>query len=284
MPRTAAAFPSLESRIDEIAKEVGGDGLAVSFYDYETGLQWSQRGDRWFHSASTIKVAVLLALFGAIDAGRFTLDSRLHVRNRFLSLVDRTPFRVSPGRDADKDVHASIGKTMRIGDLARHMIVTSSNLATNLLVDLIKVDQAQQMLARHGIRGIELARGVEDDKAFEANFNNRVTANGLVALFRVIHERSGVLQESAREMLDILFQQEFRSGIPAGIPAEVRSASRIANKTGEISVAAHDAGIVFLPDRQPYVLAVLTAPDPSSDRRMERIARVSSVVYDWLTT
>jgi len=282
MPRTAAAFPTLESRIEEIAREVGGEGLAVSFYDYETGLQWSQRGDRWFHSASTIKVAVLLALFGAIDSGRFTLDSRLHVRNRFLSLVDRTPFRVSAGRDADKEVHASIGKTMRIGDLARHMIVTSSNLATNLLVDLIKVDQAQQMLARHGIRGVELARGVEDDKAFDANFNNRVTANGLVALFRVIHERSGVLQESARDMLDILFQQEFRAGIPAGIPPDVRSATRIANKTGEISVAAHDAGLVFLPDRQPYVLAVLTEPEPNSDRRMERIARVSGVVYEWL--
>lgn len=95
MPPTGAAFPTPESRIDEIAREVGGEGLAVALYDYETGLQWSQRGDRWFHSASTIKVAVLLALFGAIDAGRFTLDSRLHVRNRFLSLVDRTPFRVS---------------------------------------------------------------------------------------------------------------------------------------------------------------------------------------------
>jgi beta-lactamase class A len=284
MPRTAAALPALEARIEEIAKEVGGDGLAVSFYDYETGLQWSQRGDRWFHSASTIKVAVLLALFGAIDAGRFTLDSRLHVRNRFLSLVDRTPFRVSPGRDADKAVHAHIGRTMRIGDLARHMIVTSSNLATNLLVDLIKVEQAQQMLARHGIRGVELTRGVEDDKAFEASFNNRVTANGLVALFRVIHERRGVLQESAREMLDILFQQEFRSGIPAGLPADVRAASRIANKTGEISVAAHDAGLVFLPDREPYVLAVLTEPDAASERRMERVARVSNVVYDWLTS
>ena len=282
MPRTAAALPTLESRIEEIAKEVGGDGLAVSFYDYETGLQWSQRGDRWFHSASTIKVAVLLALFGAIDSGRFTLNSRLHVRNRFLSLVDREPFRVSAGRDADKEVHAAIGKTMRIGDLARHMIVTSSNLATNLLVDLIKVDQAQQMLARHGIRGIELARGVEDDKAFDANVNNRVTANGLVALFRVIHERSGVLQESAREMLDILFQQEFRSGIPAGIPPDVRPATRIANKTGEISMAAHDAGLVFLPDRQPYVLAVLTEPEPNTDGRMERIARVSNIVYDWL--
>jgi beta-lactamase class A len=280
---TASAFPGLESRIDEIAREIGNDGLAVSLFDYETGLQWSRRGDRWFHSASTIKVAVLLALFGAVDAGRFTLDSRLHVRNRFFSLVDRTPFKVAPGRDADKAVHAVIGKTMRIGDLARHMIITSSNLATNLLVDLIHVEQAQQMLARHGIRGIDLARGVEDDKAFEANFNNRVTANGLVGLFRVIHDRNGVLPESAVEMLEILFQQEFRSGIPAGLPPDVRASARVANKTGEIASASHDAGLVYLPDRQPYALAVLTEPDPATDGRMERIARVSSVVYEWLT-
>jgi beta-lactamase class A len=280
---TASAFSALTGRIDEIAQELGGEGLAVSLYDYETGLQWSQRGDRWFHSASTIKVAVLLALFGAIDAGRFTLDSRLHVRNRFLSLVDGTPFRVASGRDGDKDVHAAIGKTMRIGDLARHMIVTSSNLATNLLVDLIKVDQAQEMLMRHGIRGVELARGVEDDKAFDANFNNRVTANGLVALFRVIFERRGVLPESAREMLEILFDQQFRSGIPAGLPSDVRSEARIANKTGEISMAAHDAGLVFLADRKPYVLAVLTQTEPNADRRMERIARVSTAVYRCLT-
>src|SRR5438132_6923675 len=130
---------------------------------------------------------------------------------------------------------------MRIRELARHMIVTSSNLATNLLVDLIHVDQAQQMLSRHGIRGIDLARGVEDDKAFDANFNNRVTANGLVSLFRVIHDRRGVLAESSREMLDILFQQEFRSGQPAGLPSNVRDAAQIANKTGEISSASHDA-------------------------------------------
>jgi beta-lactamase class A len=284
MPPTVPAFAPLESRVDEIAREIGGDGLAVSLFDYETGLQWARQGDRWFHSASTIKVAVLLALFGAIDAGRFTLDSRLHVRNRFLSLVDGRPFRVSPGRDADKDVHAAIGKTMRLAELARSMIVTSSNLATNLLVDLIGVEQAQQMLARHGITGIELARGVEDDKAFEASFNNRVTANGLVALFRVIHETRGVLAQSAREMLDILFHQEFRTGIPAGLPADVRAEARIANKTGEISLVAHDAGLVFLRDRQPYVLAVLTEPEPKTDHRMERIARVSTVVYEWLKT
>ena len=172
---------------------------------------------------------------------------------------------------------------MQIRELARHMIVTSSNLATNLLVDLVGVESAQQMLARHGIGGIDLLRGVEDEKAFEESFNNRVTANGLVALFRRIYDGKGLSEDSTTRMMDILFAQEFRSGIPAGLPAEVREASRIANKTGEISVAAHEAGIVFLPNRQPYVLTVLTEPDSASGKRMERVARVSTVVYEWLT-
>jgi beta-lactamase class A len=84
-------------------------------------------------------------------------------------------------------------------------------------------------------------------------------------------------------MLEILFQQEFRSGIPAGLPPAVRADARIANKTGEISVAAHDAGLVYLPGREPYALAVLTELDANADRRMERISRVSAAVYEWLT-
>jgi len=279
---SATPLQSFESRVDAIAQEIGGEALAVSLFDYETGASWSCQGDRWFHSASTIKVAVLFALFGAVDAGRFTLDSRLHVRNRFLSVIDGQPFRVSAARDADREVHAAIGRTMRLQDLARHMIVTSSNLATNLLVDLIGVEQAQQMLERHDIGGIELARGVEDDKAFEASYNNRVTANGLVALFRAVYDRRRSTADSSRQMLEILFEQEFRAGIPAGLPEDVRSQARIANKTGEISIAAHDAGLVFLPGRQPYVLAILTEPDPDTNNRMERVARISSVVYDWL--
>ena len=273
----------LQARVEEIARDLENDPLAVSLYDYLDGTAWSWSGDRWFHSASTIKVAVLYALLGAVDAGRFTLDARLHVRNRFLSIVDGSPFRVLASRDGDRAVHESIGKTMRVGDLARQMIVTSSNLATNLLVDLVGVEPAQQMLARHGIAGIDLLRGVEDEKAFVESFNNRVTANGLVALFRAINEARGLSTESAAQALEILLGQQFQSGIPAGIPADVRAACRFAHKTGEISVAAHDAGIVFLPGREPYILAVLTEPDAASAKRMERVARISAAVYESLT-
>ncbi len=77
---------------------------------------------------------VLLAVYEAIEQGRFAPSSRLHVRNRFLGAVDGRPFRVAQGSDANAEVHAALGRMLTVHALAGHMIVTSSNLATNLLL------------------------------------------------------------------------------------------------------------------------------------------------------
>jgi beta-lactamase class A len=76
-------------------------------------------------------------------------------------------------------------------------------------------------------------------------------------------------------MLDILHRQQFRSGIPAGLPRE----ARVANKTGDISTVAHDAGLVYLPDRKPYAIAVLTEWEPTAAGRSTTIAAASYIGY-----
>ena len=159
----------------------------------------------------------------------------MNVRNRFFSAADGSLFRISPERDANSEVHAAIGKMMRIRELAHHMITTSSNLATNLLLDLVGVETVQGVLEHYKIEGIDFRRGVEDERAFAAGISNRVTASGLVALLKVIEEEKVFSPELSREMLDILHQQEFRNGIPGRLPREVR----VAHKTGDISTIAH---------------------------------------------
>jgi beta-lactamase class A len=204
----------------------------------------------------------------------------LHVRNLFRSAVDGTPFRVSAGRDANAEVQRAIGKTMRISELAHHMIATSSNLATNLLLDLVGVDYARGVLARIGVDGVDLRRGVEDDRAFAAGTNNRVTARGLVQLFRAIQERRAVPDRGTSWMLEILHQQQFTSGIPAGLPVTVRAESRIANKTGEISNMAHDAGLVFLPDDSVFAIAVLTETPAGVSPELDTVAKLARIGYE----
>jgi beta-lactamase class A len=269
----------LRRRIVDLGTEAGAEALAVAFYDYAHKTGWSYHADRWFHAASTIKVPVLLGAFAAIDQGRLQPYSRVHVRNRFLSVADGQPYRVDPGRDSNADVHAAIGKTMQIRELARHMIVTSSNLATNLLIEILGLDEIQSALRDLGLHGIELRRGVEDLAAWEIGINNRVTATGLLSALRVLADERQFSADACRAMMDILHAQEFRGGIPAGLPDH----ARVAHKTGEISTVAHDAGIVYLPDREPYVVVILTEWKPEVSGRSATIARVSRAVYEYVT-
>lgn len=270
---------ALRRQLESLEREAGANALAVSVYDTESGEEFGLQPDRWFHAASTIKVAILLGVFGAFHRGALFPQSRVHVRNRFASAFDGQSFRVESDRDANSAVHESIGKTMRVAELAHHMIVTSSNLATNLLLDLVGVEAVQRTLDQFGIEGIDVRRGVEDERAFEHGINNRVTARGLSSLLRLVVEGRAFTPELSEGMLDILHAQEFRSGIPAQLP----KGARVANKTGEISTIAHDAGVVYPPDRSPYVVVVLTEWDPEAGRRMSLIARASRAVYDYIT-
>lgn len=270
---------SLRRAVLEAAEQADARAVAVGVYDFQHRTSWSIDGARWFHAASVIKIPILVGVFDAIEQGHLQLYSRVHVRNRFLGVLDGKPFRVQSGRDANSAVHGAIGKTMQVQELARHMIVTSSNLATNLLLDIVGLDALQQTLARHDVTGIELLRGVEDERAWEAGVNNRVTAEGLVALLRGIAAHETVSREACEHMLDILHAQQFRGGIPGGLP----DGARVAHKTGEISTVAHDAGIVYLDGRQPYVLVVLSEWDAGTGGRQKLIAAVSRLVHGHVT-
>jgi beta-lactamase class A len=271
--------PPLRDTILAIGEDARASAVAVAAYDFAHHTTWSLNAHRWFHAASTIKVPVLLAVYEAIAQGRFEPQSRVHVRNRFLSVVDGRPFRVPQGRDANDEVHAAIGRMLTVHELAEHMIVTSSNLATNLLLDLVGVEAARAALARLHLGGIDLQRGVEDEAAWEAGLNNRVTAAGLCDAMRLIEEGKAISPEASQAMLDILHQQRFRSGIPAGLPED----ARVAHKTGEISTIAHDAGIVYLDGRDAYVVVILTEWAPDVGGRQETIARISRAVYEAIT-
>jgi beta-lactamase class A len=264
----------LTDQLERLAAESKARAIAVALHDFETDFRFSLRGDRWFHAASTIKVAVLLAVFRAADERRLGLDDSLHVRNRFFSPADGTIFHVSPDRDATPELYATIGRTAKISALAHAMICGSSNLATNLLLDFVGVEYARIVLREAQVQGIELRRGVEDHAAHERGINNEATADGLLCLLSVIRGNF-LTNESKQQVIQILLEQRFNSMIPAGLPPH----AIVAHKTGEISTACHDFGIVYLPEREPYIAAILTEFDPDQEGRRETVASISGAIY-----
>src|SRR4029453_4747778 len=71
-PMTSVADTSigLGEELERTARESKVRAVAVAILDFESGFRFSIAGDRWFHAASTIKVAVLLAVLRAADEGR----------------------------------------------------------------------------------------------------------------------------------------------------------------------------------------------------------------------
>jgi beta-lactamase class A len=269
---------SLHEELERVAIKSKARAIAIAIHDLETGLRFSENGDRWFHAASTIKVAVLLTVFRAADEGRLRLDDSLHVRNRFFSAANASVFHVTPDRDATPELYKSIGRTARIFTLAHAMISGSSNLATNLLLDFVGVEYARKALRDAQVHSVELRRGVEDHAAYERGINNEATANGLATLLAAI--RGDFLSsESKQEVIRILLEQRFNSMIPARLPPH----AAVAHKTGEISTACHDIGIVYLPEREPYIAVILTEFDPDKNGRRETVAAISELIYRCLS-
>lgn len=264
----------LNEELERLVGERKPRAIAVALHDVQSGLRFSLQGDRWFHAASTIKVAVLVAVFRAADEGRLRLDDSLHVRNRFISVADGSPFHLSRDSDAMPELYKRIGRVAKISELAEGMIVASSNLATNLLLDYVTVEYARNVLRNAQVEGVELRRGVEDHAAHEKGINNQVTANGLLRLLSAL--RGDFLSAKSKEQaIRILLEQRFDSMIPAGLPAH----AVVAHKTGEISTACHDMGIVYLPEREPYLAVILTEFDSDRDGRRETVAAISEAIY-----
>jgi len=265
---------TLTEQVERLTAESKARATAVSVHDIESGLRFSLRGDRWFHAASTIKVAVLLALFRAVDQGRVGLDDSLHVRNRFFSAADGSPFQLRRDSDAMPELYQAIGRTAKISALAGGMISASSNLATNLLLDFLGVAYARNVLCDARVQGVKLRRGVEDHAAHEKGINNEATADGLMTLLSAL--RGDFLSsESKEQAIRILLEQRFNSMIPAGLPPH----AAVAHKTGEISTACHDMGIVYLPEREPYIAVILTEFDSEKEERRETVAAISEAIY-----
>jgi beta-lactamase class A len=265
----------LNEELEGLAGERKPRAIAVAVHDVQSGLRFSLQGDRRFHAASTIKVAVLVAIFRAADEGRLRLDDSLHVRNRFISVADGSPFHLSRDSDAMPELYKRIGRVAKISELADGMIVASSNLATNLLLDYITVEYARNVLRNAQVDGVELRRGVEDHAAHGKGINNQVTADGLLRLLSAL--RGDFLSAKSKEQaIRILLEQRFDSMIPAGLPAH----AVVAHKTGEISTACHDMGIVYLPEREPYLAVILTEFDSDRDGgRRATVAAISEAIY-----
>ena len=268
--KDAPEIQSIQERIRKSGADVG-----VMFRTLDGKSSWSFHEDEVFHAASTMKIPVMIELFHQVREGKVNLTDALPIKNEFHSLVDGSVFRLDPKDDSEVELYKAVGQTRTLAQLCTLMITVSSNFATNLLVDKLSVDNIRAVVTALHADGMNVLRGVEDNKAYEKGLNNTTTARGLLVLLEAIAKGQAVDEGASRQMRDILEKQTFNEGIPAGLPAGIP----VAHKTGEFTKHHHDAAIVYA--ARPFVLVVLVRGIAESKESAALIANITRDVYKY---
>lgn len=278
LPQTASLQSHAKPKIEKLIIESSAETVSVAVYDLQTTQTLLINERVSLHAASTMKVPVMMELFRQAANKQINLDASITVKNEFASIVDGSPYQLNPSDDSDNVMYQKIGQPMTIRALIERMIVRSSNLATNLLIEKANAENVMKLMKALGANDLQVRRGVEDTKAFRAGLNNTTTAYDLMLLLRTIAEKKFLRAWACEEMTTILLKQEFNEGIPAGLPSGIR----VAHKTGSITKIYHDAGIVYLPNRKPYIIVVLTRGCEDEKRAHQLVAAISHAVYQAL--
>lgn len=266
----------MKKDIEALLLETQGD-FAVAFKDLTTNEEILIRADESFHAASTMKTPVMMEVFKQASLGKFSLGDTIIIKNKFKSIVDGSEYSLTPEEDSEVDLYNQPGTYKTIYDLMYDMIIVSSNLATNIIIELVDPKMITQSMHELGAKNILVLRGVEDLKAYELGLNNTTTAKDLMLIYESLATESFASKEDTNKMISILSNQKFNDIIPARLPENLK----IAHKTGSITGVQHDSGIIFLPDNRMYVLVLLSRNVLDMDAARDMMATVSELIYKY---
>jgi len=267
---------NLEEKIASIFKEHQGD-FAIAFKDLsDENDSILINSHENFHAASTMKTPVMIEVFKQAAEGKFSLQDSMVVENEFTSILDGSLYSMELGRDSGEHLYKQLGQKRSIEDLIDDMIIYSSNLATNIVIELVDARKVNKTMRKMGAMDINVLRGVEDMKAYEAGLSNSTTAYDLMVIFEALAHGEAVNPEADKEMLHILRQQKHTDLIPALLPKDLN----IANKTGWITGVHHDSALIELPNGKKYVLVLLSKNMKDMEVGTNMLAEISKMVYD----
>ncbi|MBI3681042.1 MAG: serine hydrolase [Acidobacteria bacterium] len=204
----------LEARIRQAIRRAPG---TVSFFakNLDTGQSYGVRADERVRTASTIKLPILAAVFGEVEAGRATWTEELTVRKDDM---------VS-GSGVVRELSGGIKLPLK--DLAHLMIVVSDNTATNVILDRIPGDTVNRWMDQIGLPetrvlrkilgdgnnlqpapgGLSQAGRIEENKRFGIGVS---TPREMVTLLEKLEGGQIIEPAACREMIGILKRQQYK--------------------------------------------------------------------------
>jgi beta-lactamase class A len=271
-----AATKNLGDLIVQRMQEFGATGVAIYLEDPDNHV-YSLNSDEIFHAASTMKVPVMMEIFRQVENGTLKLDQPVVVKNEFASIMDGSPFSLTAEEDTDTGIYKMIGQTLTLRELVERMINQSSNLSTNIVIQIAGPQNVMDLMKEIGANGMTVLRGVEDIKAYDAGKNNTTSARALATCLKAISNSKLFSESSRQEMFRILLSQHSKT-IGKGIHAD-ENGFKVASKDGWITEIHHDAAIIQDSAGKNTILVILTKGVKEEKRGEELVETLAADIW-----
>jgi beta-lactamase class A len=213
---------------------------AIASVDLTNGDRFGVHESLVFPQGSAIKVPILVELYRQAEAGLLTVDERIR--------IDRADAVAGSQLQHFRDG----GSELSLHDLAVLMIIVSDNMATNLLIDRLGMNNVTRAMADLGLPETKLQRKmIRPEESARGNENLSTPQESATLMERIYRCDLGIGRSACRELravLEIPHAGAIQDAVPAGIV--------VGQKTGSITGVAVNWGYVDLPGR-PYVLTAM---------------------------
>jgi len=210
-----------------------------------------------FVSASMIKLLILCEFIEEIDHETIYLDQNYTYEEKDYvegaGEIQKMPF----------------GTIFTYDTLARYMIKYSDNIATNVLIDILGMDNINLKAKELGLNATKLNR-----KMMKEGEQNYMSSEDIEFILKGILYKTVGSEKMCDKAMDYLLENDDYDAIVRGLP----NGTKFAHKTGSLDFIRHDGGIVFIKNK--YIIIVLTKDFQLEEDANLVIGNVSAIAYD----
>jgi len=208
-----------------------------------------------FTAASLNKVPIFAVLYNLHQKKEIDLDKKISIQKNDIQDYGTGSIR-----------YDQPGTEYSLKTLARLMIEKSDNTASYILTNqIIGIDRIQNIINEWGLTQTNIK-------------NNKTSNSNMYEIFKKIYLGKITDASYVKEMLDFLKNTDFENRLPAELPEGVKVYHKIGTEVGFV----HDVGIVET-EKLTYYIGILTADEPDETLTSQKIARLSKIVYDFIS-
>lgn len=252
----------LRNRLIALQQQYPTIHSSIYVWDYNDNNYVDINADEIFSAASIIKLPVLVALFKNIEYGQTSIYDEMVLTDLF-----RAEGSGSLQYKAENSKYS-------IDTLARLMITHSDNSATNMLMAKI----GGMPSVNRQIKDWGLAHTYVNNWLPDLEGTNYITARDMGRLLYNLDNPKFLTGSSREKIFSYMSHVKNDRLIPAGLGA----GADFMHKTGDIGKMLGDAGIVYAPNGQKYIVVILANRPYNSVKGKEFIVEASDMIYKYL--